>query len=58
VLAAARGDQGARALFATTAHRLVECADLASGRDADEPGDLAAELTAAVARPGQVDADA
>jgi CTP:molybdopterin cytidylyltransferase MocA len=32
---AAVGDQGARALFATTPHRLIECGDLASGVDAD-----------------------
>lgn len=34
---AAVGDQGARALFATTPHRLIECGDLASGVDADAP---------------------
>ena len=36
---AAVGDQGARTLFATTPHRLVACADLASGVDADAPPD-------------------
>lgn len=33
----ARGDTGARELFATRPHRLVECGDLASGEDADLP---------------------
>lgn len=33
----ARGDKGARDLFATLPHRLVECGDLASGEDADLP---------------------
>ncbi len=33
----ARGDQGARALFAVHDHTLVECADLATGRDVDTP---------------------
>lgn len=33
----ARGDSGARELFATRPHRLVECGDLASGADADLP---------------------
>jgi molybdenum cofactor cytidylyltransferase/nicotine blue oxidoreductase len=33
----ARGDKGARELFATRPHRLVECGDLASGEDADLP---------------------
>jgi CTP:molybdopterin cytidylyltransferase MocA len=33
----ARGDIGARELFATLPHRLVECGDLASGTDADLP---------------------
>jgi len=33
----ARGDTGARELFATRPHSLVECADLASGEDADLP---------------------
>lgn len=31
------GDKGARELFATRPHRLVECGDLASGEDADRP---------------------
>lgn len=38
------GDQGARALFATHPHQRVECGDLASGRDADTPGEFAAAL--------------
>ena len=33
----ARGDKGARELFATLPHRRVECGDLASGEDADLP---------------------
>ena len=33
----ARGDQGARALFAARPHIVVECGDLASGEDADQP---------------------
>lgn len=33
----ARGDKGARELFATRPHRLVECGDLATGEDADLP---------------------
>lgn len=33
----ARGDTGARELFATRPHRLVECGDLATGEDADLP---------------------
>jgi CTP:molybdopterin cytidylyltransferase MocA len=35
--ALARGDRGARELFATRPHRLVECGDLASGEDVDLP---------------------
>lgn len=37
VAAVARGDEGARRLFATTPHDLIECGDLASGADADVP---------------------
>jgi CTP:molybdopterin cytidylyltransferase MocA len=37
VLASLAGDAGARAYFATHAHALVECGDLASGRDVDRP---------------------
>jgi len=33
----ARGDNGARELFATQPHRVVECGDLASGEDVDLP---------------------
>ena len=33
----ARGDNGARELFATRPHRVVECGDLASGEDVDLP---------------------
>jgi CTP:molybdopterin cytidylyltransferase MocA len=33
----ARGDKGARELFATRLHLFVECGDLASGEDADLP---------------------
>lgn len=39
VAAGARGDRGAREFFATHPHRLVECGDLASGRDQDRFGD-------------------
>jgi len=39
VIAAAHGDAGARAYFDRNAPALVECADLASGRDIDLPGD-------------------
>lgn len=35
--AGAQGDQGARALFASTPHTLIECGDLGTGRDADRP---------------------
>lgn len=35
--AASVGDVGARALFASEPHQLVECGDLATGRDADTP---------------------
>jgi len=38
----ARGDMGARELFSTRPHRLVECGDLASGADADLPPAAAA----------------
>lgn len=40
VTIAARGDRGARDHFAVTPHRLVECGDLATGRDLDTAGDL------------------
>lgn len=33
----AQGDQGARAVFANHPHVLVECGDLATGRDVDTP---------------------
>ncbi len=38
--AAATGDQGARDYLARSAAVLVECGDLATGRDADTPADL------------------
>ncbi|QNN54849.1 NTP transferase domain-containing protein [Nocardioides mesophilus] len=38
---AARGDRGARDYLAQRPVRLVECGDLATGRDVDRPGDLA-----------------
>ncbi|HEX2705266.1 MAG TPA: nucleotidyltransferase family protein [Candidatus Lustribacter sp.] len=41
VLAAAVGDRGARDYLARHAPALVECADLATGRDTDTPTDLA-----------------
>jgi len=40
VVREATGDQGARGYFRTHAHDLVECGDLATGRDADTPGQL------------------
>jgi nicotine blue oxidoreductase len=40
VAAAAEGDRGARSYLQGTAHRLVECGDLATGRDVDTPEDL------------------
>ena len=40
VLDGATGDRGARDHLATHPHTVVECGDLASGRDADTPADL------------------
>lgn len=40
VSASASGDRGARDYLAGHAHEVVECGDLATGRDADSPGDL------------------
>lgn len=40
VCAAAIGDRGARDYLTTAQVTLVECGDLASGRDVDRPGDL------------------
>ena len=40
VVATAVGDHGARHYFRTTPHELVECGDLATGRDVDTPSDL------------------
>lgn len=40
VVAAARGDRGARDYYATHPHTLVECGDLATGRDVDTRDDL------------------
>jgi CTP:molybdopterin cytidylyltransferase MocA len=40
VVASATGDHGARHYFRTTAHELVECGDLATGRDADTREEL------------------
>jgi nicotine blue oxidoreductase len=40
VRAVATGDRGARDYLAATEHVLVECGDLATGRDADVPTDL------------------
>ena len=40
ILAAANGDAGARAYFDQHAPELVECADLASGRDVDRPDEV------------------
>jgi len=41
VLASLHGDHGARDYLAAHPHLLVECGDLATGRDADTPADLA-----------------
>jgi CTP:molybdopterin cytidylyltransferase MocA len=41
VVETARGDHGARDYLATHHHGVVECGDLASGRDVDTPADLA-----------------
>ncbi len=40
VIASASGDHGARHYFRTTAHELVECGDLATGRDTDTREEL------------------
>ncbi|WP_020143472.1 NTP transferase domain-containing protein [Terracoccus sp. 273MFTsu3.1] len=40
VIASATGDHGARHYFRTTPHELVECGDLATGRDVDTPEEL------------------
>ncbi|GAA4407356.1 nucleotidyltransferase family protein [Fodinibacter luteus] len=40
VRATARGDRGARDHLRATPHRLVECGDLATGRDVDTEADL------------------
>jgi len=41
IVESAAGDRGAREYFRAHAHDVVECGDLATGRDADTPGDLA-----------------
>jgi nicotine blue oxidoreductase len=40
VIATAVGDHGARHYYRAHAHELVECGDLATGRDADTPDEL------------------
>ncbi len=40
VITSAHGDRGARDHLRATPHRLVECGDLATGRDLDTAGDL------------------
>lgn len=40
VIASASGDHGARHYFRATPHELVECGDLATGRDVDTPDEL------------------
>ena len=40
VIEVALGDRGARDYFGAHEHRLVECGDLATGRDVDTPADL------------------
>jgi CTP:molybdopterin cytidylyltransferase MocA len=44
VMELARGEAGARELFVAEPHVLVECGDIATGRDADTPGYSAANL--------------
>ena len=43
VCATATGDRGARDFLARTPHRLVECGDLATGRDVDTAADVERE---------------
>lgn len=45
VFDSATGDRGARGYLRANSPRLVECGDLATGRDADRPEDLPAELS-------------
>jgi CTP:molybdopterin cytidylyltransferase MocA len=44
VIAVAQGDQGARDYLASHVHAMVECGDLATGRDVDTPADLNAVI--------------
>ena len=50
VLDGARGDRGARDYLAAHPPRLVECGDLATGKDVDSPGELAPRSTAGPSR--------
>jgi CTP:molybdopterin cytidylyltransferase MocA len=54
VTAVARGDRGARDYLASHSHELVECGDLATGRDVDTPADLGAVGDEAVRPLGEV----
>ena len=51
VTAVAQGDQGARDYLASHVHALVECGDLATGRDVDTPADLGAVVSTPMFRP-------
>ena len=48
VTTTAQGDHGARDYLASHVHALVECGDLATGRDVDTPADLGAVVDEAV----------
>lgn len=54
VIAVAQGDQGARDYLASHVHELVECGDLATGRDVDTPADLGAVVDEAARPVGEV----
>lgn len=50
----AHGDRGARDLFSTRRHRLIDCTDLATGRDVDTPDDLDTFVEGPTSTPGKV----
>lgn len=52
VRAAAHDDTGARSYLATSPVRLVDCSDLAGGRDVDGPGELPSAASATTEVPG------
>ena len=57
VMESAVGDQGARGHFRTHPHDVVECGDLATGRDADTPLDLASSPPGSVTHPASTRAE-